>query len=347
MNLIALIKDFCNKLKKLLTFDEYADEISTEGNDLNSNENDELNKLSYIESNERINSFTGKNSLIDDINFIRTKLSRIEVVCPVDVAKFNVKLDNLENECKAEYKKYIDSLNSDSLVFACNPIYNSQLIGKIRDIQNEIDNFISTEAQYKLLAERFGKMYSELCKYYKQFVNGSFNGSFDKCIEQAKQKMDELIERIFGKDNNYFNVSNDYLKSKTIRDTYENICYIIYKCILRFKIKNNLSYELKEGFRSEYLIPLMSDLNSIKKQIETFKQTEKYDKLISKYNKLKTFNISNIESFIKNNGFFELLFSIEDLLFKNVDDEKAKKVKQLTNELLDIFLSKNKNKGEN
>ena len=137
------------------------------------------------------------------------------------------------------------------------------------------------------------------------------------------------------------------LKSKTIRDTYENICYIIYKCILRFKIKNNLSYELKEGFRSEYLIPLMSDLNSIKKQIETFKQTEKYDKLISKYNKLKTFNISNIESFIKNNGFFELLFSIEDLLFKNVDDEKAKKVKQLTNELLDIFLSKNKNKGEN
>ena len=86
-----------------------------------------------------------------------------------------------------EYEKYIKSINSDELVFSCNPEFNSRITEKIKKVREEIDTFISDEAVYKLLAERLNTMYSELNKYYNQYVEGKFEGAFEDCINQNGQ----------------------------------------------------------------------------------------------------------------------------------------------------------------
>ncbi len=264
--------------------------------------------------------FVASNTLIDDINSLRTKLSRIEIVSPNEFVEFNLKLDKLEKECKQEYEAYVKAMTSNELVFTCNPLYNKELLDKIRKVQAEIDDFITFEALSKILLDRFTKLYTEISKYYNQYIRGKYKGSFRECISQARSKISEILIRVFGEETLSKSSINDLINTNNLKDIYTTLFYILEKCTIRYSKVHNLSYNYQEDFKSEYLVPLMHDLNNLEEQIEGLKKSTYYDELREKFSKIKTMNISNLVAFLSNGDFFIVLFSIEDLI---VEAEKS------------------------
>ncbi len=334
---VIMEKIFGKKVNSNLLLSEKNDEESVDA----SHDEKEEDNLSV----KNDSSFVAQNSLIDDINSMRVKLSRIEIVCPNEYVDFNLRLDALEKECKEEYESYIKAMTSNELVFTCNPLYNKTLREKIRKIQVEIDDFISNEAQYKLLSNRFTKLYTEILKYYNQYINGTYKGSFRDCISQANSKLAEVITRVMGDDSFHSNSFADFINKKNLSDIYANIFYILQKCTIRYSIKHNLTYDYKKDFKSEYLVPLMNDLEQIGKKIEGFKSSKYYAELKEKYNRIKSINISNLETFLKNDEFFDVLLSIEDLLVSAVNSIDKDKLKAKSDELLKILTSSNTSKS--
>ena len=330
-------KIFGRKVNSNLLLSEKNDETYEE---INLDENEENNLSAKNDT-----SFISQNSLIDDINSMRVKLSRIEIVCPNEYVDFNLRLDALEKECKEEYESFIKAMTSNELVFTCNPLYNRALQDKIRKIQVEIDDFISNEAQYKLLSNRFTKLYTEILKYYNQYINGTYKGSFRDCISQANSKLAEVITRVIGDGSFSSSSFTDFINKKNLSDIYANIFYILQKCTIRYSIKHNLTYDYKKDFKSEYLVPLMKDLEQIGKKIESFKSSRYYDELKEKYNRIKSINISNLETFLKNDEFFDVLLSIEDLLVSAVNSIDKDKLKTKSDELLKILTSSSTTKS--
>lgn len=315
------------------------DHLFSEKNDENS---EDINTEEKEENNLSVKSdisFIAQNSLIDNINSMRVKLSRIEIVCPNEYLDFNLRLDALEKECKEEYETYIKAMTSNELVFTCNPLYNRTLQEKIRKVQVEIDDFICNEAQYKLLSNRFTKLYTEILKYYNQYINGTYKGSFRDCISQANSKLAEVVTRVMGDDSFSSSSFTNLINKKSLSDIYANIFYILQKCTIRYSIKHNLTYDYKKDFKSEYLVPLMNDLEQIGEKIESFKSSKYYDELKEKYNRIKSINISNLETFLKNDEFFDVLLSIEDLLVSARNSIDNDKLKTKSDELLKILTS--------
>ena len=253
--------------------------------------------------------FVQKNNLLDKINTIRTKLSRIELVCNKEYVQFSTKLDILDSENK--------------LVFTCEPDFNNDFKQEISKLDSEVDEFINSVGKYKVLEDRLKKMSDELSKYYEEYKRGEFKGDFLKLISFARSKVTDLIERVMGEKSN-LNQSQTFLEKKALNDMYIFVLYLIEKCEIYYMVTYNTidTQIIKNNFKESFLILIMKDMEIMKGCIDSLSNSLYYNELTQKFQKLKSIDISNM-NFIDDKTFFVVFVSIEKIIAKVQKNNKS------------------------
>lgn len=285
-------------------------------------------------------AFVEKNNIIDSINLLRTKLSRIEFVCKDEFIEFNKKLDSLEELCYLEYNEYTKAIREGKLTFICDPKFNSDIKKSIIDVQIEIEDFIDRVGKYKILQERIEKLTKELQIYYDEYKNGSFKGDFSQLIKESKVALEKVLNRVMGDDIQQF-FTSDFLDKKSLNDAYMYLLYLIEKCTIYYQVKNDCFdiLDIKKSFKECFLIFLMKDLESIKSYIKTLEGTKYYDDLMDKLGKIKSVNISNMDDVLSGSSFFEDFVNIEDAIVESNKKIAADNIKQKNKNLLNLLKS--------
>ena len=279
-------------------------------------------------------SFIRNNSLMDNINLIRTKLSRIEIVCPSEFLEFSDRLNKLEQLCNKEYQDYIDCIRNDKLTFNCDPTFNSDLTKKVHSLQLEIDEYISKIAIYRLLQERLEKMFTELSGYYNSYIKGEFKGNFEICIQKAEETLSSVIKRVIEEDKIDNSSIESYFEQKSLNDIYLKIRYTILKCYIRYYIANDRLFdEISHLFKEQYLFYIMKDLEFFRQDIASLESSTKYERLNVEYKKVKSANISDL-NIVLNSSFLLDFMHLEDLIIYEKYKKVTFDVKNKTNDLL-------------
>lgn len=336
--LFQLIKNLFNKKDTsnldMSTLDDEQSQFTT---DKTSDDSILKNKVSLDEDF----AFVEKNNIIDSINLLRTKLSRIELVCKDEYLKFNNKLDYLENLCKNEYDVYSHTVREGKLAFTCDPKFNSDIKKGIIDVQIEIEDFIDKVGKYKILQERIEKMTNELLIYYEEYKKGSFKGDFLQLINEAKLTLENVLNRVIGNEIVHSSLASDFLDKKSLNDAYMYLLYLIEKCTIYYQVKNNCFniLDIKKSFKECFLIFLMKDLESIKNNIKTLEGTKYYPGLMGKFEKIKSINISNIDEVLRGDNFFKDFVDIEDAIVLINKKIASESIRQKTKNLLNILQS--------
>ena len=254
--------------------------------------------------------FVQKNNLLDKINTIRTKLSRIELVCNKEYVQFSTKLDILEKRCIYDYSEYAKAISENKLVFTCEPDFNNDFKQEISKLDSEVDEFINSVGKYKVLEDRLKKMSDELSKYYEEYKRGEFKGDFLKLISFARSKVTDLIERVMGEKSN-LNQSQTFLEKKALNDIYYMVTY------------NTIDTQIiKNNFKESFLILIMKDMEIMKGCIDSLSNSLYYNELTQKFQKLKSIDISNM-NFIDDKTFFVVFVSIEKIIAKVQKNNKS------------------------
>ena len=267
--------------------------------------------------------FVQKNNLLDKINTIRTKLSRIELVCNKEYVQFSTKLDILEKKCTYDYSEYAKAISENKLVFTCEPDFNNDFKQEISKLDSEVDEFINSVGKYKVLEDRLKKMSDELSKYYEEYKRGDFKGDFLKLISFARSKVTDLIERVMGEKSN-LNQSQTFLEKKALNDTYIFVLYLIEKCEIYYMVTYNTidTQIIKNNFKESFLIFIMKDMEIMKGCIDSLSNSLYYNELTQKFQKLKSIDISNM-NFIDDKTFFVVFVSIEKIIAKVQKNNKS------------------------
>lgn len=267
--------------------------------------------------------FVQKNNLLDKLNTIRTKLSRIELVCNKEYVQFSTKLDILEKRCIYDYSEYAKAISENKLVFTCEPDFNNDFKQEISKLDSEVDEFINSVGKYKVLEDRLKKMSDELSKYYEEYKRGEFKGDFLKLIEFARMKVTDLIERVMGEKSN-LNQSQTFLEKKALNDTYIFVLYLIEKCEIYYMVTYNTidTQIIKNNFKESFSIFIMKDMEAMKKCIESLSNSLYYEELTQKFQKLKSIDISNMH-FLEDKTFFIVFVSIEKIIVKAKKNNKS------------------------
>lgn len=290
----------------------------------------EVHDISDVDSHDENPTFTleeflfvQKNNLLDKINTIRTKLSRIELVCNKEYVQFSTKLDILEKRCIYDYSEYAKAISENKLVFICEPDFNNDFKQEISKLDSEVDEFINSIGKYKVLEDRLSKMSDELTKYYEEYKRGEFKGDFLKLISFARSKVTDLIERIMGEKSN-LNQSQTFLEKKALNDMYIFVLYLIEKCEIYYMVTSNTidTQIIKNNFKESFLIFIMKDMEIMKGCIDSLSNSLYYNELTQKIQKLKSIDISNMH-FIDDKTFFVVFVSIEKIIAKVQKNNKS------------------------
>ena len=283
--------------------------------------------------------FVEKNNLLNKISAIRTKLSRIELVCNNEYTHFITKLDIFEKKCILEYSEYAEAIQNGKLIFTCEPDFNEDLKNEIRKLESEIDDFIDNIGKYKVLEDRLSKMFTELSEYYEEYKRGKFKGDFIKLIAVARDKVTDLIERVMG-EKNIFNPSQTFLEKKALNDLYISVLYLIEKCEIYYMVTTD-TFDfnvVKNNFKESFLVFIMKDLEDMKKCIDSLSSTIYYDDLTKKYQKLKSIDISDMH-LLDDKRFFVDFVSIDKIILKAKKNSFTKKSNNNATALLNLLNS--------
>jgi len=186
---------------------------------------------------DEIQTFKSENVIFTKLNYLEQYIKVFSLMFPDKYNEYLEKIKSLKEDYTKELEQFKKGI-SGNITFSIDPEYESKRYIDVIDLENDINNFIINEVEYKDCKDKFAKLCCKLNVFYNTIIGTNIQK--EKIIKQLNNAYNSLELLVKGLREKEF-----FCKDSRKKDDILN--YVIYSDYIIFKSA------VREGIISDFL----------------------------------------------------------------------------------------------